>query len=281
MNELEKQVAKAEAFRAMHLSPELLLLANAWDVGSAVVFQKAGFGALGTSSAGLANGLGQPDGEQLTLEDLLLMVRRILARVDLPLTVDMEAGYGAAPEEVAASVASVVRAGAVGMNIEDAKPVRAGRAAGLVELSEQLEVIRAVVAQRSELGVPFVLNARTDYFWLGLGSPAEQLAGAVERGNAYLEAGADCVFVPGNLEAGTIRELAQNIAGPINIIAAAATPSPAELEELGVARLSIGSGPARSAYGLVRRIARELLAGSYETMRANDLGYDEANRLFD
>lgn len=276
----ETQADRARHFHALHTAPELLVLPNAWDAGSAVIFERAGFGAVGTSSAGVAYSLGRPDGERIPLAQLLAVQESMVNRISVPLTVDMEMGYGNDPAEVLRAVEAVIGGGAVGVNIEDGVPGGAQGAARLTDLGAQCDLLRVVSGAKESMGVPFVLNARTDAFWLGLGSADERLESAIQRCNAYLEAGADCVFVPGNLAAGTISTLVREINGPLNVIAAPATPSPNELEALGVARLSVGSGPARAAYGLVSRIARELRQGSFESMLDNDLTYDEANRLF-
>ncbi len=276
----ETQADRARYFRALHTGPELLVLPNAWDAGSAVIFEKAGFGAIGTSSAGVAYGIGRPDGERIPLAQLLAVQASIVNRISVPLTVDMETGYGSDAAEVLRAVEAVVGGGAVGINIEDGVPGGAQGPARLTDLEAQCDLLRVVGGARESTGVPFVLNARTDAFWLGLGSAGEQLESAIQRCNAYLEVGADCVFVPGNLAAGTISTLVREIDGPLNVIAAPATPLPNELEALGVARLSVGSGPARAAYGLVSRIARELRQGSFQSMLDSDLKYDEANQLF-
>lgn len=129
-------------------------------------------------------------------------------------------------------------------------------------------------------GVPFVINARTDSFWLSLGDADKQLEDAVERGNAYLEAGADCVFVPGSMSREVIRSLVREIAGPLNLIATPTSPILLELEDLGVARLSLGSAPARAALSTVQQIAGEVKGGSLSSLSAIEMTYHDANLLF-
>ncbi|HEX7004586.1 MAG TPA: isocitrate lyase/phosphoenolpyruvate mutase family protein [Trueperaceae bacterium] len=267
----------ARRFLELHAAPELLLLPNAWDAGSAVIFERAGFEAIGTTSAGISYSSGYPDGQQLPLAELLTAVARIARRISVPLSVDVEAGYGAEPSRIAANVAEVVAAGAVGINLED------GRVDGpptLVDIQFQCEVLSAVAEVRSSSGVPFVINARTDSYWLGIGDETERLEQSMTRGNAYLAAGADCIFVPGGFGRETIEILVRELAGPLNVIATPACPSPAELEEMGVARLSLGSGPVRAVFGLLRKIASEVRGGSVAYSTAVELSYDEANRLF-
>ena len=274
----ERQITLAQRFSDLHTAPQLLVLPNAWDAGSAVIFEKEGFSAVGTTSAGIAYSLGYPDGEQLTLGDLLEVEKRILRRLSVPLSVDIETGYGNDVAQVVNSVMQVVELGAVGINLEDGL---SGASPRLLDLTEQCEKIDALGRLRRSIAVPFVINARTDVFWLQVGDAEARLAEAVERAQAYLEAGADCIFVPGHLEPSLIRELTTAIPGPLNIIATPDCPSVAELEGLGVARLSLGSGPVRAALGITQKIARELKRrGTYASMYETTIPYEQANLLF-
>jgi 2-methylisocitrate lyase-like PEP mutase family enzyme len=222
-------VSRADEFRAMHLQPPLLVLPNAWDVASARVFAAIpGCRAVATSSAAVARSLGWEDGEQTPVEEMLRAVERIAGAVAVPVTADLEAGYGDPPRTAAGAVA----AGAAGMNIEDS------RDEGPLPLEEQLDVIRAVRAAAPAL----VVNARVDVFIAGSGEVAE----AIERGNAYLAAGADCVY-PIDAPFETVSTLVNGIDGPVNILVAPRDPPLEELERLGVARVSFGSGLARVA----------------------------------
>lgn len=272
------QIDLAQRFQGLHSAPELLVLPNAWDAGSAVIFEKAGFNAVGSTSAGIAYSLGYPDGERLSFQELLAAQARIVRRISVPLSMDIEAGYGVDVEAVLHTVEQVVAAGAVGINLEDG---RNDRTPHLADLRTQCELLASVRGLEETTGVPFVVNARTDGFWLGLGDADEQLESAVQRGNAYLEAGAHCVFVPGSLSREMIRTLVQEIDGPVNLIATSSSPAPRELEDLGVARLSLGSGPARASLSTIRQIARDVRAGSLASLSGIDMTYDEANRLFD
>jgi 2-methylisocitrate lyase-like PEP mutase family enzyme len=248
---------QAELFRSYHLAPPVLVVPNVWDVASAVVVAGTpGARAIATTSAGVAWSRGYPDGEAIPREEMLEQVRRIAAAVDLPVTADLEGGYGD-PGETARLA---IEAGAVGMNLEDGI-----RHEVLRPLEEALEAVRAVVAAREQEGVPLVLNARTDVFLIGAGSAEEQLDTAIERLNAYLEAGADCGFAVGAREPEAIEHLTREVRGPVSIYAGPGWPTVPELERLGVARISVATGSARAAYSLVGAIAHELFtAGTYE-----------------
>jgi 2-methylisocitrate lyase-like PEP mutase family enzyme len=273
-----EQALRARTFLELHQGPKTLVLPNAWDVASARVFEEAGFPAVATTSAGVAFALGYPDGEKLPLEELLEVVGRISRAIAVPLSVDFEAGFGARPEEAAGSVRRLLEAGAVGLNLEDS---RKGEQGGLSEPSLQAEKIRAVREVGESFGVPVVINARTDVFLAGVGVPESRLDHSVRRVNAYREAGADCLFVPGVSDREAIAELVRRVDGPLNVLAVAGTPRISELEELGVRRVTVGSGAMRATLGLVRRIADELKdAGTYSSFLEGALSYAEANHLF-
>lgn len=256
---------KARILLELHHGDRILVLPNAWDAGSAKIFAAAGFPAIATTSAGIAFAHGLPDGQRISAGEMLGIVRQIAGAVTVPVTADVEAGYG----DIAATVRGVVEAGAVGMNLEDSDGV------SLVPLAEQVERIRAA---RSASGIPVVLNARTDVFWLKSGG----LADAVERMRAYTEAGADCLFVPGVTDEAVIRELVHAAPKPLNLLATAALPPVSRLRELGVARVSTGSGPARAALSVAQGVAEELLStGGYTSFTGCSLTYAAANQLFE
>ncbi|HEX6964779.1 MAG TPA: isocitrate lyase/phosphoenolpyruvate mutase family protein [Gemmatimonadaceae bacterium] len=268
---------RAEIFRQLHHGEHILVLPNAWDVATARVFQAAGFPAVATTSAGIANALGYPDGERISREEMVAMVERIAHHLDVPLTADMEAGYTDTLQGLEETARLVVTAGAVGLNLEDAT---GGEESPLYDIELAADRVRAVRDAAAAAGVPLVINARTDVFLGQVGEPSTRLAHAIKRANAYRAAGADCLFVPGVRDAETIRTLASEIDGPINILAGPGAPSAPELERLGVARVSVGSGPARAALGLVQRIARELAErGTYESFTTGAITYAEANAL--
>ncbi len=268
---------QAESLRALHHADRPLVLANAWDAGSARLFEEAGFPVVATTSAGVAYAWGLADGEHIKRRQMLDSVRRIAAAVSVPVTADVEAGYGVGAIAVARTVRDVVAAGAVGLNLEDARG-RSRRV--LLAAPVHAERVFAARAAGAELGVPVVINARTDVFHFGQPSPG-RIAEAIERGNTYLDAGADSVFVPFVRDRETIAELVRGIRGPVNILVVPDGPSVAELSALGVRRISVGSGIARAAFGLARRAARELHDhGTIELVREWGVPYDEMQRVF-
>lgn len=263
---------KTEAFRAMHRGPQVLLLPNAWDVASARVIQQAGFGAIATTSAGVAFSLGYPDGQRISRREMLEAVRRIATSVQVPVTADVEAGYGDRPQDAARTAQEVLAAGAVGMNLEDAT---GDPQSPLLDLALQVERVNAV----REL--PIVLNARTDVYLLEIGAPKKRYDEALRRLAAFRDAGADCVFVPGLRDPETIARLVKDLQCPVNILGGPGTPSVPELQKLGVARVSLGSGPMRAALGLLRRLAEELKsAGTYATLEGA-VPYADLNRMME
>ena len=273
------QRERAERFLRLHDGPDVLVVGSAWDPGSAVVFEREGFAAIATSSAGVAYSLGYPDGERIPRDEMLAAIARIVRATGLPVSADVEMGYGRSAREVSETCRGVLDAGAIGVNLEDAtddgdRP--------LVEPELQVEKIRAVRAMADAFGVHLVINARTDVYLLQLGDERARFADAVRRTNLYRQAGADCLFVPGVVDRATIERLVREIDGPLNVLAVAGAPSVAELAALGVRRVSQGSGPARAALATARRVARELRAhGTYTGYAADAISYADANRLFE
>jgi len=267
---------KAERLRDLHHTGRPLILPNAWDAGSAVVFAAAGYPAIATSSAGIAFSAGFPDGERMERAAMLDAVGRIAARVPIPVSADMEAGYGDTPEDVAETVRGVLAAGAVGINIEDGLD-----GGGLRDVADQVARLQAARAAADAAGVPLVINARTDVFWQQVG-PAEQRLGlAVERLRAYRAAGADCLFVPGRMDLETIKALVEATDLPLNVLGGAGMPAIPELATVGVARVTVGSGPMRAALGVARAIAEELAGpGTYDRILGVAIPYPELNALF-
>jgi 2-methylisocitrate lyase-like PEP mutase family enzyme len=266
----------AERLRALHHGPPILVLPNAWDAASARVFEAEGFPAIATSSAGVAAALGYPDGGVVPTREMIEAVARIVRAVDVPVTADIEHAYATTPDAVADVVLRVIAAGAVGINIEDLVP----GGSDLEPIALQADKIATVARAASKAGVRIVINARTDVFLRQIGAAGTRLGVAIERGRAFLAAGADCVFVPGIIDRDTISELVRGIGGPINILAIKGAPPVPDLEALGVARVSVGSGPMRAALAVARRTARELRAtGTYEAFTADTFPYDEVNEL--
>ncbi len=271
------QAELARRFLNLHHGRTILVLPNAWDVTSARIFEEAGFPAIATTSAGIANSLGYPDGQKLPRGEMLAVVRRIVEAVRVPVTADMLAGYGVTPEEVADTVRGVLSAGAVGMNMEDGID---GEPDVLLAVNQQKELIRAAVETSERAQVPLVLNARTDVFLHAIGPAETRLGHAIERLNAYRDSGASCLFAAGVTDKETIARLVRGLEGPLNVLAAPGTPPVAELAQLGVRRVSLGSGPMRATLGLLARMAQQLRdEGLFALVTEGAIPYAAANRL--
>jgi 2-methylisocitrate lyase-like PEP mutase family enzyme len=270
---------RAEEFRAMHHEGRPLLLANVWDAGSAALLsQLPGVRALATTSAGLAAAQGLPDGERLTLDQLLPVLDGIARSTALPWSVDLEAGYGGSTGEVADSVTAVLERGALGVNLEDGDPAVPG---ALLDARQHAERVAAARDAADRLGVPALVNARTDTYWRRTGPPDTRLAETVRRMDAYRAAGADCLFVPGfpdpALPAGEAEALLGELVAaaegvPLNVLWAPGLPDLETLGALGVARVTVGSGLYRVALGAAREAMAGMLAtGGPEPLRAAGL----------
>ncbi len=271
------QAEKAEQFRKLHHGPQMLVLANAWDVVSARILEECGHPAIATSSAAVAFSRGYPDGQRIPRDEMLDVVARIARAVRVPVTADLEAGYGTTVKDMAETVKAAIDAGAIGMNLED---VTGDDESSLVHTALQAEKIRAIHATAKSLGVPFVLNARTDIYLMPIGEEATRLERTVERLRAYRDAGADCLFAPGVQERETIAKLVKAVAAPLNILMTPQCPSLAELEKMGVARVSAGSAVMRAALRVVRRIGKEMLESrSCETLFAGAIPYADLNGM--
>ena len=274
---LKEQAEKALGLLRLHEGAAILVLPNVWDVASARLVEQAGFKAIATSSAAIANSLGYPDGERISRAEMLAVVNRIAGKVALPVTADLEAGYGNEPEAMTETAKAMIEAGAVGLNLEDGTN---DAASPLVETELQVNKVRRIRETASSLGIHVVINARTDVYLAQVGEPASRFEHAVSRANAYRKAGADCLFVPGVYDAEIIGRLVKSIDGPVNVLAGPATPPIAELERLGVRRVSFGSWPARAALGLFLRFARELVEkGTFTTLDGWAIPYAELNEL--
>jgi 2-methylisocitrate lyase-like PEP mutase family enzyme len=237
---------------------------------------EAGFPALATTSAGIAFSLGFPDGERISRDEMLAAVSRITRRIAVPITADMEAGYGQTPDAVAETVRRVIDAGAVGMNLEDRMEEK-----HLIDFALAVDRVRAARQAADATGVRLVLNARTDAFEAPELPREKRLAEAVRRGNAFREAGADSVFVPFVGDRGTIEQVVQQIRAPVNILGTPNAPTLKEMATLGVRRVTFGSAPMRATLGLVRRMAREWKEkGTYGTLDAYGIPFAELQKLF-
>ncbi len=268
--------AKARLLRELHDQP-VLVLPNAWDPVSAALVARAGAAAIATTSGGVAWSLGRPDGEGLTRDEMMAAVRRIAAAVDVPVTADVEGGYGPTPEDVAATVRATLGAGAVGVNVEDSR----AEDGTLLSVDEQAQRIQAARDAAASAGVPeFVVNARTDVYLRQVGDPAGRLDDVLARADGYAKAGADCLFVPGLLDLDTLRTLTAASPLRVNAMARPGGPTVAELAAVGVRRISVGTAVAQAAYAVAQRAAQELLeTGTYRALDQM-LSYPELNALF-
>lgn len=275
--DVRRQAEKAEQFRKLHHGPKLLLLPNAWDVVSARILEECGHPAIATSSAAVAFSLGYPDGERISRDEMLEVAGRIARAVEIPVTADLEAGYGTTVKDMVETVKAAIAAGVVGMNLED---VTGDDESSFVDLPLQVQKIRAICETAKSLGVPFVLNARTDIYLMPIGPESTRFERTVERLRAYRDAGASCLFAPYLYDRETIAKLVKAVEAPVNILANPACPPIAELEKIGVARVSAGSGIMRAALGLVRKIGKDMLdSRSCEIMFAGAIPHAELNRL--
>ncbi|MEE2709164.1 MAG: isocitrate lyase/phosphoenolpyruvate mutase family protein [Gemmatimonadota bacterium] len=267
-----EQKTKAEDLLSLHHAPELLVLPNIWDPLGALMLQRIGYPAVATASASIAFSLGYDDGQNISLDTMLEAVGRIAGSVDVPVTADMERGFGERPNEVAENMRRVLRAGAVGVNLEDST-IEDGP---LQDLEFQCNRIRAVRSMADEEGIPLVINARTDVFISKfVGNHKTQVAETIRRGKAYLDSGADCFYPILIGDTATLKQIHDAVQAPINVLALANTAPMRELEAIGVSRLSLGPGMMKAGMTAMKTIAGELKEyGSYErfTTDAMDSG---------
>jgi len=267
----------AEDFRKLHRAPPILLLPNSWDPMSARIFEAAGFPAAATTSGGLAWALGYQDGEKAPWPEVVAATHRIAEAIRVPLTADIETGYGATPDALARSVTDIIGAGAVGVNLEDGtpnpqEPVRT--------IDDAAARIRAARAAASAAGVPVVINARVDLYLKHVGDEATRFTETVRRAEAYLAAGADCIFVFAVADIDLIKKLTAAIKAPVNVVGRAGGPGLKALEAAGVARVSIASGASMVVMSTIQRIAEELhQKGEFDILKAS-ITRVEAQKLF-
>ena len=247
--------AKSRRLRELVRAPEILVMPGAYDVLSALLFQQLGFQAIQCTSGGIAAALGYPDGEAMSRDLFIQLTASFATAVSVPVNADGEKGYGD-EEGVKETIRLLVAAGVAGMNLEDSI---AKGGSGLVELSQQLRKIKSVMDIKRELGSEFFLNARVDAFHVMTADPKKALDEAIRRGNAYAEAGGDCIFYLSLHSAETIGTVAQEVKAPISILAGPQSPSVSELQDLGVARVSYGSGFMKAAITATKKLAQEIL----------------------
>ncbi|HPG07090.1 MAG: isocitrate lyase/phosphoenolpyruvate mutase family protein [Saprospiraceae bacterium] len=264
----KSQKEKADKFLKWHYDQDILVLLNSWDRASSKVVEGCGYKAVATTSMGIAASLGYPDCQVIPFNEMLGVIQGIVHAVHVPVTVDIEAGYGNSIPEIINSVAKFIDAGVVGINIEDSLDLRPD----LVDTMEFCERIAAIRELADSKGFHLVINARTDSFYTSSGSGQEKLAESILRGNKYREAGADCIFVQPVWEKDTIATLVREINAPINILAnpsigAGLPPSVQELQDLGVARLSLGSSLMKAVLAMIKKVADELSEqGTYASL---------------
>lgn len=270
------QYEKAERFKSMHESG-LFVLPNAWNGGSAKVFDKAGFSAIGTTSAGIAYSKGYPDGEKISFNDIRRVTEEIVEVTNLPVSVDIERGFSNTLEGISNNVRELISLGAVGLNIEDGKPdVNSVDDEG--EFCEKISIIATI---REELQIPFFINARTDIFLLQLGTEDEMLDMTVRRAKRLKECGADCIFIPGALNEQIIRKLRESIELPINLFLHSAFCDTEKMADIGINRLSSGSAPVRTVFNKLIEVSTELKNGDYDGILSHNFNYPNANYFFE
>ena len=246
----------AETFHGLHRKGDPLVLFNAWDVATAKAIAKTS-PAVATSSAAVASALGYADGEDVPLDVATGLVSRMTAAVSVPVSIDLEAGYGDTPDAAAASAAEILKAGAIAINIEDGL---FGGKRQLVSPEQHAAKIRAVQDTAQKLGIHLFINARTDLFLLKFGSPEECLNEAARRAKAYADAGADGIFVPGLTDLALIERFVQLTPLPVNIIVTRGVPEIPDLARVGVRRVSLGPWPMMAAMRVIEQAAAAVAA---------------------
>ena len=274
-NVLESANGKSRRLRELVRAPEILVMPGAYDVLSALMFQQLGFQAIQGTSGGIAAALGYPDGEAMSRELFVQLTASFAAAVSLPVNADGEKGYGDAAG-IKDTVRALVAAGVAGMNLEDSI---AKGGSGLVELGQQLEKIKAVMDAKRELGSEFFLNARVDSFHVLTNDPKKALDEAIRRGNAYAAAGGDCIFYLNLHAAETIGTVAKEVKAPVSILAGPQSPSVKELQDLGVARVSYGSGFMKAAITGSKKLAQEILEKGTCSLLKDGVQTPEINAL--
>ena len=275
----EVQDRKARTFLALHHDPKLLILPNIWDPLGALLLESQRFPAAATASAAVAWSMGIADGEKLPFVTALEVIGRIAACVKIPITADIERGYAETPEGVAGTVRRVLRAGAVGINLEDSI-VEGGP---LRSVQEQCDRLRAARQAADEAGISLVINARIDCFLREDGGTGEEkIAETISRGKAYMEAGADCLYPILAADRDLLVAIRSGTGAPINVYASASLPPVAELEEIGISRLSLGPGFLKAGLTTMRNAARHLLeTGSYEPFTREVISSDEIGKMIE
>lgn len=274
----ETQRKKAILFRELHFADDLLLLPNAWDAMSAKLFEQAGAKAIGTTSAGIAGALGFADGQKMPRSIFLSAIERIIVSVDVPVTVDLEAGYGATIGEVCDMVQQIIKLGAVGINIEDTDfSTEPNKLARSEYQSDKITSIKTVAKQS---GIPLFINARSDVYWLKEESITDNYAETIRRFSSYVAAGADGVFIHGIPDLAVIRTVCQDVKVPVNVLAGTWISSLNELKKIGVARISIGSGMFRATAAFIQQATDQYLIKQDFKFLEKSIPYHDVCNIF-
>jgi 2-methylisocitrate lyase-like PEP mutase family enzyme len=259
--------ARSQKLRELVRAPKILVMPGAYDVLSALLFEQLGFQAIQGTSGGIAAVLGYPDGEVMSRDQTVAATGQIAAAVSVPVNADAEKGYGDA-SQIGETVRALIAVGCAGMNLEDGAPHQKNEPRRLLDLNEQLEKIAAVMETKRSLSSEFFLNARIDSFVVITDDPKKALSESIRRGNAYAEAGADCIFYMNVVSRDTIAQVVKEVKAPVSILARPENPGVAELQTLGVARVSYGAAFTRAAISAVRRLAMEIReSGTITTLK--------------
>ncbi len=274
---LDTANAKSRRLRELIRAPEILVMPGAYDVLSALLFEQLGFKAIQGTSGGIAAALGYPDGEVMSRDQFVSVSGGMAEAVSVPLNADGEKGYGD-EEGIKETVRLLITRGVAGMNLEDGVE-KSGGGRGLVELSQQLRKIKAVMEIKKDLGSEFFLNARVDAFHVMTDDPQKALDEAIRRGNAYAEAGGDCIFYLNLHSRDVIGRVAKEVHAPVSILAGPQSPTVSELQDLGVARVSYGSGFLKAAISAAKKLAHEILAQGTVNLLKEGMQTPEINAL--
>lgn len=268
------QLAIANAFQARHRSGHVLVLPNVWDALSARLFVEAGFDALATTSGGVAWALGYPDGEIAPWSEVVAATALIVRVAGVPVTADIEAGYGATPAEVGAHVAEIIQTGVVGINLEDGLhgPIR--------DTDDAATRIAAAREAANAEGVPIVINARCDALLQRRGDDRTRLQSTIARCKTYLAAGADCVYPFGLRDPAAIAAFVKSVDAPVNIMGRPGLPDAASLGRMGVARITLGTAPTLVAMAAIQQLATDLYAQAGFESLGTALQYPDVQAFF-
>lgn len=275
MNITQKQKDRADLFQKMHRNEELFILPNIWDAGGARIFEEKGFEAVATTSAGIAFANGLSDGEKLPLSILLETVRRISNKIDIPLSVDFERGYGESDKEIYENTKQLLLAGAVGLNIEDGLPNK-----GISSIQTMKRKLECMNRLKKELGINFLINGRTDIYWNKIGDQKRRLSVTIERANSYLSSGADCVFVPGDFSFNELKTLTKEVNGPLNVLLSQKFKNINSLNAVGVKRVSLGSTLSRYNINNLFNESENIKNKDFESLLTETLSYDFLNQFY-